>query len=103
MTELSRRRPAGRRPHLLGVPRPGPRRLVARLQAAAALAASDTDLDIELMVLVERTDGAGRRARRLHTAYTLRFVHDDIDLLLRVAVDGDAPRGSTAGWSRPSR
>ena len=55
------------------------------MQAAAAVA--DSDLDLELMVLVERsTELVGARGG---TAYTLRFVHGETDLLLRVAVEGE--------------
>jgi hypothetical protein len=95
MSELSRE-------DLLGVVRdvwerwdPVPEHLVAAMQAAAALAASD--LDVELMELVERsTELVGARGS---TAYTLRFVHGDTDLLLRVAVDGD--RSRVDGWVVP--
>src|SRR6478735_12040568 len=76
---------------------PVPDHLVARMQAAAALAASD--LDLELMELVERsTELVGARGG---TAYTLRFVHGETDLLLRVAVDGDVSR--VDGWIVPPR
>ena len=95
MTELSRE-------DLLGIVRdvweqrdPVPDHLVAAMQAAAAIAASD--LDVELMELVERsTELVGTRGS---TAYTLRFVHGDTDLLLRVAVDGD--RSRVDGWIVP--
>lgn len=74
---------------------PVPEGLVARMQAAAAVAASD--LDLELMELVERsTELVGARGG---TAYTLRFVHGETDLLLRVAVDGDVSR--VDGWIVP--
>ena len=74
---------------------PVPEDLVARMQATAAIAASD--LDLELMVLVERsTELVGARGT---TAYTLRFVHGDTDLLLRIAVDGD--RSRVDGWVVP--
>lgn len=74
---------------------PAPDHLVAAMQATAAIAASD--LDVELMELVERsTELAGVRGS---TAYTLRFVHGDTDLLLRVAVDG--PRSRVDGWIVP--
>lgn len=78
---------------------PVPDDLVARLQTAAALAASDTDLDIELMLLVERTDELAGARGASTTAYTLRFAHDGIDLLLRVSTDGAAPR--IDGWVVP--
>lgn len=74
---------------------PVPEHLVPAMQAAAAMAASD--LDVELMELVERsTELAGARGS---TAYTLRFAHGDTDLLLRVAVDGD--RSRVDGWIVP--
>ena len=95
MSELSR-------DALLGIVRdvwerqdPVPDHLVAAMQAAAALAASD--LDVELMELVDRaTELAGARGS---SSYTLRFVHGDTDLLLRVAVDGD--RSRVDGWVVP--
>ena len=95
MSELSR-------DALLGIVRdvweehdPVPAHLVAAMQAAAALAASD--LDVELMELVERsTELVGVRGS---SAYTLRFVHGDTDLLLRVAVDG--ARSRVDGWIVP--
>jgi hypothetical protein len=95
MTELSRE-------DLLSIVRnvweqrdPVPDHLVAAMQATAAMAASD--LDVELMELVERsTELVGVRGS---TAYTLRFVHGDTDLLLRVAVDG--ARSRVDGWIVP--
>ena len=73
--------------------------MVARLQTAAALAASDTDLDIELMLLVERTEELAGARGASTTAYTLRFAHDGVDLLLRVSTDGAASR--IDGWVVP--
>ena len=74
---------------------PVPEHLVAAMQAAAALA--DSDLDLELMELVERsTELAGARGS---TSYTLRFVHGDTDLLLRIAVDDG--RSRVDGWIVP--
>jgi hypothetical protein len=74
---------------------PVPPHLVPAMQAAAAFAASD--LDVELMVLVERaTELAGARGS---SSYTLRFVHGDTDLLLRIAVDG--ARSRVDGWVVP--
>ncbi|WP_395690320.1 hypothetical protein [Nocardioides sp.] len=95
MSELSR-------DALLGIVRdvwerqdPVPDHLVAAMQAAAALAASD--IDVELMELVDRaTELVGARGS---SSYTLRFVHGDTDLLLRVAVDGDSSR--VDGWIVP--
>jgi hypothetical protein len=74
---------------------PVPAHLVPAMQAVTALAASD--LDVELMQLVEQaTELAGARGS---SSYTLRFVHGDTDLLLRVAVDGD--RSRVDGWVVP--
>ena len=78
---------------------PVPEGMVARLQTAAALAASDTDLDIELMLLVERTEELAGARGVSTTAYTLRFAHDGVDLLLRVSKDGAASR--IDGWVVP--
>jgi hypothetical protein len=81
---------------------PVPDGMVARLQTAAALAASDlydVGLDIELMMLVERTvELAGTRGTST-TAYTLRFAHEGVDLLLRVSSDGATSR--IDGWVVP--
>ncbi|GAA4705390.1 hypothetical protein [Nocardioides conyzicola] len=75
---------------------PVPDHLVAAMQAAAAIAASD--LDLELMELVESsTELAGARGS---TSYTLRFVHGDTDLLLRIAVDNG--RSRVDGWIVPA-
>jgi len=75
---------------------PPPEHLVSAMQAAAAIAASD--LDVELMELVEQaTELAGARGS---SSYTLRFVHGDTDLLLRIAVDGD--RSRVDGWVVPA-
>jgi hypothetical protein len=78
---------------------PVPEGMVARLQTAAALAASDTDLDIELMRLVERTDELAGARGASSTAYTLRFAHEGVDLLLRVSSDG--VRSRIDGWVVP--
>lgn len=79
---------------------PVPAGLVARLQEAAALAASDTDLDIELMLLVERSEElAGTRGGAGTSAYTLRFAHAGVDLLVRVSTDGAHSR--IDGWVVP--
>ncbi|QIG45207.1 hypothetical protein G5V58_22745 [Nocardioides anomalus] len=81
---------------------PVPDGLVARVQAAAALAASDrfdVGLDLELMLLVERTEElAGTRGSGA-AAYTLRFARDGVDLLLRISADGTAAR--IDGWVVP--
>ena len=92
MSRAHRRRPAGRRPHATGSPATRcPTGMVARLQTAAALAASDTDLDMELMLLVERTEELAGARGASTTAYTLRFAHDGVDLLLRISTDGAVP------------
>ena len=78
---------------------PVPDGMVARLQTAAALAASDTDLDIELMLLVERTEELAGARGAPTTAYTLRFAHDGVDLLLRISADGASSR--IDGWVVP--
>lgn len=81
---------------------PAPEELVARVQAAAALAASelyDVGLDIELMLLVERTEELAGARGGSATAYTLRFAHDGVDLLLRVSGDGASSR--IDGWVVP--
>jgi hypothetical protein len=76
-----------------------PSGMVARLQTVAALAASDTDLDMELMLLVERTEELAGARGSSTTAYTLRFAHDGVDLLLRISTDGAVPR--IDGWVVP--
>lgn len=78
---------------------PVPPGMVARLQAAAALAASDTDLDIELMLLVERTEELAGARGASATAYTLRFAHEGVDLLLRVSSQDSSAR--IDGWVVP--
>jgi len=78
---------------------PVPDGMLARLQTAAALRASETDLDLELMLLVERTDELAGARGASTTAYTLRFAHDGVDLLLRVSGDGTTSR--IDGWVVP--
>jgi hypothetical protein len=78
---------------------PAPEGMVARLQAAAALAASDTDLDIELMLLVERIEELAGARGTSTAAYTLRFAHEGVDLLLRVSTEGRSSR--IDGWVVP--
>jgi hypothetical protein len=81
---------------------PVPDGMVARLQTAAALAASDlydVGLDIELMLLVERTEELAGTRGSSTTAYTLRFAHDGVDLLLRISSDGASAR--IDGWVVP--
>lgn len=75
---------------------PVPDHLIATMRAAAAVA--DSDLDLELMELVERsTELVGARGS---TSYTLRFVHGYTDLLLRIAVDNG--RSRVDGWVVPA-
>ena len=96
---------------------PVPEGLVARMQEAAALAAEDSGmgLDLELMLLVERSGLVGVRGadtlesaeeksldtRAAAAAYTLRFVHGDCDLLLRIAPDTVAGVSRIDGWVVP--
>ena len=78
---------------------PVPDGLVARMQRAVAAAEAEEGLalELELMTLVERsTDLAGARGG---ASYTLRFAYDDVDLLLRVAADGEHSR--VDGWVVP--
>jgi hypothetical protein len=81
---------------------PVPDGLVARVQTAAALAASeafDVGLDLELMLLVERTEELAGTRGSSATAYTLRFARGGVDLLLRVSAEGAAAR--IDGWVVP--
>jgi hypothetical protein len=71
---------------------PVPEGMLPRLQASAALAASDADLDLELMLLVERTSELTGTRGGSATAYTMRFAHEGVDLLVRVAHDPDGSR-----------
>lgn len=100
MTELSREA-------LLGVVRqawtemdPVPEHLVAKMQAVVA---SETlsDLDYELLVLVERSrELAGTRGG---SAYTLQFAHGDVALLVRAAGPEDGTTGGRLdGWLAPA-
>ena len=92
---------------LLGVVRqmwtamdPVPEDLVARMQAVLA-SEQVTDLDYELLVLVERSrELAGARGG---SAYTLQFAHGDVALLVRAAgpEDGTAT-GRLDGWLAPA-
>lgn len=79
---------------------PVPDGLVARMQAAARaeVEIAATDLEYELMLLVERsTELAG--ARSASTAYTLRFNADGLDLMVRVAAGASGVR--LDGWVIP--
>lgn len=81
---------------------PVPDGMVARMQAAAALATSEWqggDLDMELMLLVERSAELTGARSGSATSYTLRFAHDGVDLLLRVS--GDQETARVDGWVVP--
>jgi hypothetical protein len=82
---------------------PVPHGLVARMQTTAALAADDLGIgmELELMTLLERsTELVGTRSdATTRSAYTLRFVHGQVDLLLRVAPEGAHSR--IDGWVVP--
>jgi hypothetical protein len=82
---------------------PVPDGLVARMQAAAAVAAEDvgTSLELELMTLLEgSSELAGTRSESAtRSVYTLRFVHGQVDLLLRVSPEGE--RSRIDGWVVP--
>jgi hypothetical protein len=100
MTDLSREA-------LLGVVRqawttldPVPDDLVAKMQAVVA-SETMTDLDYELLVLVERSrELAGTRGG---SAYTLQFAHGDVALLVRAAgAEEGAATGRLDGWLAPA-
>jgi hypothetical protein len=73
------------------------------MQGIAREAADDLglSLDIELMTLLEQSSAlAGTRAEATtRSVYTLRFVHGQVDLLLRVAPEGETSR--IDGWLVP--
>jgi hypothetical protein len=54
---------------------------------------------MELMLLVERTEELAGARGASTTAYTLRFAHEGVDLLLRVSGDGATSR--IDGWVVP--
>lgn len=81
---------------------PMPDGLVERMQALvhAEVALADTDLDYELMLLIERTaELAGTRSAG--TAYTLRFGGDNLDLLVRAGGGNGGPTTRLDGWVVP--
>jgi hypothetical protein len=82
---------------------PAPTGLVERMQTAAHDAADELgiSLDLELMTLLEQSSElAGTRGEATtRSVYTLRFVHGQIDLLLRVAPEGE--RSRIDGWVVP--
>jgi hypothetical protein len=80
---------------------PVPEGLVERMQAVVQTEAilADTDLDYELLVLVERSaELAGARGT---TAYTLRFAHGTTEVLVR-AVGNDSGGARLDGWIAPA-
>ncbi len=81
---------------------PVPAGLVERMQAlvAAELELRDTDLDYELLLLIERTNElAGVRGGE---AYTLQFSGENLDLLVRAA-GGEGERTTRLdGWVVPA-
>jgi hypothetical protein len=93
---------------LLGVVRaaweehdPVPDGLVARMQQLARAESNlrATDWDYELLQLLDRSEELAG-ARGGSGAFTLRFGHDDVDLLLRVVAEGGASR--IDGWVVPA-
>ncbi|MXG91359.1 hypothetical protein [Nocardioides flavescens] len=66
---------------------PVPTGLVARMQAAATLAAEAEagGLDLELMLLVERSEDLAGTRGAPGAAYTMRFSHAGLELLVRLA------------------
>lgn len=82
---------------------PVPTGLVERMQAEARGAAEDLglSLELELMTLLEQSSTlAGTRSEATtRSVYTLRFVHGQVDLLLRVAPEGE--RSRIDGWVVP--
>jgi hypothetical protein len=100
MSELSRE-------VLLGVVRqawnaldPVPDGLVEKMQALVA--SEDSDLDYELLVLVERSRQlAGTRGGS--PAYTLHFAYGDVALLVRAAAAEEGTTGARLdGWLAPA-
>ena len=93
---------------LLGVVRaaweehdPVPDGLVARMQELARAESNllATDWDYELLQLLDRSEELAG-ARGGSGAFTLRFGHGDVDLLLRVVADDGASR--IDGWVVPA-
>ena len=75
--------------------------MVERMVAVTRdLADHDPDLELELMLVVERfRELVGTRGAR---SYTLRFGGDGIDLLVRVAVAEDEGKARLDGWIVPA-
>ncbi|MFT3873655.1 MAG: hypothetical protein QM714_13600 [Nocardioides sp.] len=72
-------------------------RMLALVTAERTLA--ETDLDYELMLLVERS--AELTGTRGSTAYTLRFGGDNLDLLVRAGSANGGPTTRLDGWVVP--
>ena len=93
-----------RQAYVAGDPVPGG--LISRMQAAAAGAAEESGLglDLELMLLVESSsEAAGVRSTApasARSAYTLRFAQSGVDVLVRVASDTDTT-ARLDGWVVP--
>lgn len=94
-----------RQAYVAGDPVPGG--LISRMQAAAAGAAEESGLglDLELMLLVESSgaEAAGVRSAApasARSAYTLRFAQSGVDVLVRVASDTDTT-ARLDGWVVP--
>lgn len=83
---------------------PMPEGLVERMQAlvAAEVTLALTDLDYELMMLIERSaELAGTRSAGTGTAYTLRFGTGDLDLLVRAGGRNGGGVTRLDGWVVP--
>lgn len=80
---------------------PMPPDMVERMVAVTRdLADSDPDLELELLLVVERfRELVGTRGSR---SYTLRFGGEGIDLLVRVAVAEDEGKARLDGWIVPA-
>lgn len=94
-----------RQAYVAGDPVPGG--LISRMQAAAAGAAEESGLglDLELMLLVESSDAEAAGVRSAapasaRSAYTLRFAQSGVDVLVRVASDTDTT-ARLDGWVVP--
>jgi hypothetical protein len=81
---------------------PVPDGMVERMVAVTRdLAHSDPDLELQLMLVVERFDElVGTRGGS--RSYTLRFAGEGIDLLVRVGVAEDEGRARLDGWIVPA-
>jgi hypothetical protein len=83
---------------------PVPEGLVERMQAlvAAEVTLAVTDLDYELMMLIERSaELAGTRSAPTGTSYTLRFGTGDLDLLVRAGGRNAEATTRLDGWVVP--